>query len=282
MSAKSHKGNLKALEINPDVVRGLLVRFIRSEVTRTGMARGVIGLSGGVDSSLVAALAAEALGAANVLGVMLPYRTSNPSSEAHAAEVAALLGIASHRVDITPVVEPYFALNPAMSDRRRGNAMARARMLILFDQSAEFGGLVMGTSNRTETLLGYTTVFGDNAAAIQPIGDLFKCQVRQLARAVGVPEAIVSKPPSADLWAGQTDEGELGFTYDQADQILHLLYDQRYTADEVAAAGFELALVRRVLEIVRRSQYKRQPAPVAKVSARTVGVDFQFARDWGT
>ncbi len=279
MSAKSH---LEALEINPGVVRGLLVRFIRAEVTRTGLARGVIGLSGGVDSSLVAALAAQALGPANLLGVMMPYRTSNPDSEAHAAEVAKWLGIPTRRVDITPMVDPYLNLNPAMPERRRGNAMARERMLVLFDLSAEFGGLVMGTSNRTETLLGYTTIFGDNAAAIQPIADLFKCQVRQLARAMGVPEAIVSKPPSADLWAGQTDEGELGFTYDQADQILHLLFDQRYTADEVAAAGFEVALVKRVQEIVRRSQYKRQSAPVAKVSARTVGADFQYARDWGT
>jgi NAD+ synthase len=272
----------QGLAINPNVVRHLLVNFIRQEVTRTGFARGVIGLSGGVDSSLVAYLAAEALGKENLLGVMLPYRTSDHRSEADAKEVVAALGIPSRRVEITALVEPYFALYPAMGQRRRGNVMARARMVVLFDQAADFGGLVMGTSNRTETLLGYTTVFGDNAAALQPIADLFKAQVRQLALAVGVPEHIVAKAPSADLWAGQTDEGELGFTYDQADQVLHLLYDQRFTAAEVAAQGFDAALVEAIVQMVRRNQFKRQPPVIAKVSPRTVGADFLYARDWGT
>lgn len=274
---------MDALAINTTVVCKVLVAFVRDEVRRTGLQRGVLGLSGGVDSSLVACLAAEALGAENVLGVMMPYRTSNPASAADAAEVAAALGIRTLTVDITPMVEPYLTRFPDMGDRRRGNVMARQRMLVLFDQSAATGALVIGTSNRTETLLGYTTIFGDNAAAIHPIADLFKCQVRQLARAVGVPEHIVAKAPSADLWAGQTDEGELGFSYDQADLVLHLLYDQRYTAEETTAALKEdPALVRRIQEIVRKSQFKRLPAPVAKVGPRTVGVDFQYARDWGT
>jgi NAD+ synthase len=275
---------LERLAINPDVVRKVIVNFIRQEVTRTGFSRGVLGLSGGVDSSLVAYLAAEALGAGNVLGVMMPYRTSDPRSEADGRTVAEALGLPLRRIEITDIVDPYLNAQPdaAMGERRRGNAMARARMLVLFDQAAAGQALVIGTSNRTETLLGYTTIFGDNAAAIQPIADLFKCQVRQLARAVGVPESIVAKAPSADLWAGQTDEGELGFAYDQADQVLHLLYDQRFTSEEVSAAGFDLALVQRIQEIVRGSQYKRQTPPIAKVSARTVGVDFLYARDWGT
>ena len=273
---------LDRLAINPEVVRKLIVNFIRQEVTRTGFSRGVLGLSGGVDSSLVAFLAAEALGAENVLGVMMPYRTSDPRSEADGRAVAAALGIPARRLEITDIVDPYLNTQPDMGDRRRGNVMARARMLVLFDQAAASQALVIGTSNRTETLLGYTTIFGDNAAAIQPIADLLKCQVRQLARAVGVPEAIVAKAPSADLWAGQTDEGELGFSYDQADQVLHLLYDPKFTAHEVAAAGFDLALVQRIQEIVRRNQFKRQTPPIAKVSPRTVGVDFLYARDWGT
>jgi NAD+ synthase len=273
---------LERLAVNPEVVRKLIVNFIRQEITRTGFSRGVLGLSGGVDSSLVAYLAAEALGAENVLGVMMPYRTSDPRSEADGRAVAAALEIQAKRLEITGIVDPYLNAQPEIGDRRRGNVMARARMLVLFDQAAASQALVIGTSNRTETLLGYTTIFGDNAAAIQPIADLLKCQVRQLARSVGVPEAIVAKAPSADLWAGQTDEGELGFTYDQADQVLHLLYDQRFTANEVASAGFDLALVQRIQEIVRRSQFKRQTPPIAKVSPRTVGVDFLYARDWGT
>jgi NAD+ synthase len=273
---------LERLAVNPEVVRKLIVNFIRQEITRTGFSRGVLGLSGGVDSSLVAYLAAEALGVENVLGVMMPYRTSDPRSEADGRAVAAALEIQAKRLEITGIVDPYLNAQPEIGDRRRGNVMARARMLVLFDQAAASQALVIGTSNRTETLLGYTTIFGDNAAAIQPIADLSKCQVRQLARSVGVPEAIVAKAPSADLWAGQTDEGELGFTYDQADQVLHLLYDQRFTANEVASAGFDLALVQRIQEIVRRSQFKRQTPPIAKVSPRTVGVDFLYARDWGT
>ncbi len=273
---------LDRLAVNPEVVRKLIVNFIRQEVTRTGFSHGVLGLSGGVDSSLVAYLAAEALGKDNVVAVLMPYRTSDPRSEADGRAVAEALGIAAQRVEITGIVDPYLNGRPDMGERRRGNVMARARMLVLFDQAAAGQALVIGTSNRTETLLGYTTIFGDNAAAIQPIADLFKCQVRQLARAVGVSESIVAKAPSADLWAGQTDEGELGFSYDVADQVLHLLYDQRHTADEVAAAGFDLALVQRIQEIVRRNQFKRQTPPIAKVSARTVGVDFLYARDWGT
>jgi NAD+ synthase len=275
-------GTLERLRINTDLTRRLISRFIYNEVTKAGFSRVVVGLSGGVDSSLVAFLTVDALGKDNVLGVLMPYRTSAPSSLADAQMVVDQLGIPSIVIDITPMVDPLIALNPHMDARRRGNIMARMRMIVLYDQSEEFRGLVAGTSNKTETLLGYTTIYGDNAAAIQPIADLYKCQVRQLAAALGVPERIIGKAPTADLWQGQTDEGELGFTYDTADQILYLLVDMRYTPDEVVAAGFERPVVQHILRLVQQNQFKRTPAPIAKVSNRTVNIDFLYARDWGT
>jgi NAD+ synthase len=185
-------------------------------------------------------------------------------------------------VPITEMVEGLVEEIPDMDKVRKGNVMARARMVVLYDQSADFNGLVVGTSNKTEILLGYSTLYGDSASAINPIGDLYKGQVRQLARAVGVPEAIVEKPPSADLWVGQTDEGELGFTYDDADRLLYLLVDQRYSPEDCVEAGFDKGFVEKVVRRMRRSQYKRIMPPVAKLSNRTVGYDFLYLRDWGT
>jgi NAD+ synthase len=269
------------LQINSTLARRMIVDFIHSEITRTGFTRGILGLSGGIDSSLVAFLAVEALGKDNVLGLIMPYRTSNPTSRADAEAVAQQLGIATRLIEITPMVEPYIA-QYAPDARRRGNVMARARMIVLYDQSEEFRALVIGTSNKTEALLGYTTHFGDNAAAIQPIADLYKCQVRQLARAVGVPQTIIDKAPSADLWQGQTDEGELGFTYDQADAILYRLVDERRSIQEVIALGFDERIVRRIVTLMARNHFKRVPPPVAKLSARTIGIDFLYNRDWNT
>jgi len=260
----------------------VLVSFVRTEVTRTGLRRGVVGVSGGIDSALSCFLAAEALGPENVLGVRMPYKSSSADSLKHADLVIQATGVKALTVDITPMVEPLFEQFPKMDARRKGNAMARERMIVLYDQSAEFGGLVIGTGNKTEIMLGYTTLYGDSACAINPLGDLYKTQVRQLARAMGVPEAIVAKPPTADLWAGQTDEGELGFTYEEADRLLYLLVDERYSPDECVQAGFKKALVERVVEIVRRNQFKRVLPPIAKLSHRTVGYDFLYLRDWGT
>lgn len=272
--------SLKPLEIKTDLARKMIVDFIHREITRVGFSRGILGLSGGIDSALVAFLAVEALGAQNVTAMIMPYRTSNPSSRADAEQVAAQLGIATRVVEITPMVDPY--LNQYVQDsRRRGNVMARARMIVLYDHSEEFQALVIGTSNKTETLLGYTTQFGDNAAAIQPIADLYKCQVRQLARVVGVSENIITKAPSADLWQGQTDEGELGFTYDEADAILYRLVDERRKLEDVIAEGFDARVVNRILTLVQRNQFKRVTPPVAKISGRTVGIDFLYNRDWG-
>jgi NAD+ synthase len=273
---------LDKLTINTGLAKRILVDFIRDEVTRTGFGKAVIGLSGGVDSSLVAFLTVEALGTENVLGVRMPYKTSARASTDDGGVVIEMLGIASQTIEITPMVEPLFGLFPDMTPLRTGNVMARQRMIVVYDQSAAWGGLVVGTSNKTETLLGYTTQFGDNAAAIQPIGDLFKNQVRQLARAVGVPEAIVSKAPSADLWPGQTDEDELGYSYDDVDQLLYVLVDRRYTFDEAIGAGFSRGFVEKVWERVRHTHYKRHLPIVAKLSQRTVGYDFLFMRDWGT
>jgi len=260
------------LSINTDLVRRIL-----------GFKRAVVGVSGGVDSALVCFLTAEALGPENVLALRMPYKTSSPESLKHAQLVIECTGVQSRTVDITPMVDAYLERYAPDADRvRRGNVMARMRMLVLYDHSASFGGLVVGTGNKTEILLGYTTLYGDAAYALNPIGDLYKTQVWQLAEAVGVPEVIVKKAPSADLWMGQTDEGELGFSYRLADQILYRLVDERYTPEEVVAQGFPEEVVRAVVERMRRNHYKRIMPPIAKLSHRTVGYDFLYLRDWGT
>lgn len=271
-----------SLEINTDLVRKVLVGFIRSEVKRVGFRRAVINLSGGLDSAVSCFLAVEALGAENVLAIRLPYETSSPDSLEDAQRVIDQLGIPSLTFDITPMAKPLIERFPEISRVRKGNILARLRMIVLYDQAEAFGGLPIGTSNKTEILLGYTTIFGDSASAINPIGDLYKTQVRQLARALGVPESIIRKPPSADLWVGQTDEGELGFTYDEVDRLLYLLVDERYTPQECIQAGFDAVFVQRVAERVRRYQFKRVPPLIAKLSQRTVNYDFLYLRDWGT
>ena len=270
------------LTINTDVARQILTGFIRSEVTRVGYSRAVVGLSGGIDSALSCVLAVEALGKENVLAVRMPYKASNPESLAHAEILIEQLEIPSKTIEITDMVDPLFALDPNISKLRKGNIMARERMIVLYDQSEVFKGLVIGTSNKTEILLGYSTQWGDSASAINPIGDLYKAQIRQLSRAVNIPAPIIDKAPSADLWEGQTDEGELGFTYDQADQLLYLLVDQRYSPQECVEAGFDEKFVDQIIKRVRRNQFKRMLPPIAKVSNRTIGYDFLYLRDWGT
>jgi NAD+ synthase len=270
------------LQINCETVRKILVGFIDNEVRKAGFERVVVGLSGGVDSSLSAFLAAEALGPQNVWGILMPYRTSNPESAEHASQVVRALGINSLTVDITPMVDAYFPMFPDMDQVRRGNKMARERMTILFDHSAGLRALVLGTSNKTELLLGYGTLYGDMASAVNPLGDLYKTQIRQLARHMHVPTVIVDKQPSADLWVGQTDEAELGFTYKEVDRVLHLLVDQRYeVADLIGEESFEEKFVRAVSRKIQASQYKRRLPVIAKVSSRTIDRDFRYPRDWG-
>jgi NAD+ synthase len=270
------------LSINPSLVRKLLTRFIHSEITRTGLSRAVLGLSGGIDSALVAYLAAEALGKDNLLCVRMPYKTSSQDSLDHAMLVIKDLGVPHLDIPITEMAEGLISKFPDMSDMRKGNIMARCRMITLYDQSEAFKGLVVGTGNKTEILLGYSTLYGDSAHALNPVGDLYKAQVRQLSREVGVPAEIIDKAPSADLWAGQTDEQELGFTYEEADKLLYLLIDHRYSPEECVEAGFKREFVETVIRRVRRNHFKRVMPPVAKITTRTVGYDFLYLRDWGT
>lgn len=270
------------LSIDPQLVRKILTEFIRSEITRVGFSRAVVNLSGGLDSAVSCVLAAQALGPENVLALRLPYKTSSQDSLDDAQRVIDQTGVQALTIPITEMVDPLIATDAQMSSMRKGNIMARMRMIVAYDQSEAFKGLVVGTGNKTEILLGYSTLFGDSACALNPIGDLYKTQVRQLAREIGVPEPVIAKPPSADLWAGQTDEGELGFTYTEVDKVLYLLVDQRYRPEECVEAGFDETFVRKVAERVRRNQFKRVLPPIAKLSSRTVGYDFLYLRDWGT
>lgn len=270
------------LSIDTDLTRKILTGFIHTEITRAGFSRAVVGLSGGIDSSLSCTLAAAALGAGNVLAVRMPYESSSPESLEHAQLVIEKLGVNSLTVPITEMVDPLFERFPKADPIRKGNAMARARMIVLYDQSQAFEGLVIGTGNKTEILLGYTTLYGDSACALNPLGDLYKTQVRQLARAMELPEVIIAKPPSADLWVGQTDEGELGFTYAEVDQLLYLLVDERYNPDDCIAVGFSETFVRAVLDLIKKNHFKRIMPPIAKLSNRTVDYDFLHLRDWGT
>jgi NAD+ synthase len=269
------------IPVNTELLRKILVSFIRNEVEKVGVHRVVVGLSGGVDSSLSALLAAEALGPDNVLGLMMPYKSSSAESLEHAELVVRQSAIRSMTVNISPQIDAYFERFPDADPKRRGNKMARERMTILYDHSARWEALVLGTSNKTELLLGYGTLYGDMASAVNPLGDLYKTQVWALAEAVGVPEAIVKKKPSADLWEGQTDEAELGFSYLDVDRLLYLMVDERYSKPELAAAGFSGQFIDEVTRRVMSSHFKRRLPVIAKVSQRTIDRDFRYARDWG-
>jgi len=269
------------LAIDAGFVAGLLRDFIADGIRKVGFERVVVGLSGGVDSSLVTSLAVSSIGAANVVALFMPYRTSDPQSAIDAYAVCDSLGVAAETIDITAQVDEYFERFPDADRTRRGNKMARERMSILYDQSMAQRALVLGTSNKTELLLGYGTLFGDTASALNPIGDLYKTQVFELARALDLPQSVLTKPPSADLWAGQSDEEELGIRYAVIDQILHLLVDQRRSRSEVIAHGFTAADVDWVDTRVRGSQYKRRPPVIAKLSSRTIDREFRYPRDWG-
>ena len=272
---------MSGLTINGKLLRSMLVGFIKEEVEKVGMKRVVLGLSGGIDSALVAFLAADALGPENVYAVTMPYRTSNPESEAHALLVAERLGIRYEVIEITPMVDAYFDRYPNAGNLRRGNKMARERMTILFDHSAGHSALVLGTSNKTELLLGYGTLYGDMASALNPIGDIYKTQVWQLSEEMGVPREVVEKKPSADLWAGQTDEQELGFTYREVDELLYHMVDLRFSREELVSRGFPPEFIDRIYNMVQNSHFKRRMPIIAKVSNRTIDRDFRYSRDWG-
>jgi NAD+ synthase len=278
------------LAIDTDIARRVIAGFIRGQLEQAGFERALLGLSGGIDSALVACLVAEAIGAERLLAVLMPYRTSSPTSRADAETVVAQLGCATELVEISAMVDGYFGsgtetgMGPIGSDRltasalRRGNFAARMRMAVLYDRSVTWGGLVVGTGNKTESLIGYTTLFGDAACAFNPIGDLYKSQVRQLAVAIGVPDAIVRKAPSADLWPGQTDEDEGGFSYPMLDRLLFWRIDKRRSIEEMVGLGFDAAVVERVDRLVAGAEFKRQVPPIAKLGPRTAGVDYLYPR----
>jgi len=270
------------LTLNPAVTVDILTGFIEEETRRAGMKRVVVGLSGGVDSALAAVLARRALGRDGVVALLMPYRLSHPSSQKDARALARRLGVRSEQFDVSPMVDAWFLADPGASLLRRGNKMARERMSILYDRSVVHEALVLGTSNKTELLIGYGTVHGDMASSINPIGDLYKTQVRQIAAHLKIPTAILRKTPTADLWPDQTDEGEIGYSYDELDQLLYLLVDERQTRASVIEAGWPKGMVDRVIGLMVRSQYKRRLPLIAKLSSRTVGIDFRYPRDWGT
>jgi NAD+ synthase len=278
-SIRPDPNDLSPLRIDEALVRRMLVSFLKEETAKSGHRRVVVAVSGGIDSAAVAALAAEAMGKKNVTALFMPYRTSNPESAEHARLVAKTFGLALEEIDITAQVDAYLSGAGKVDKVRAGNKMARERKSIEYDRSWP-DGLVLGTSNKTELLLGYGTRYGDMACDLNPVGDLYKTQLRELAVLLGIPQAVVAKPPSADLWAGQTDESELGFTYAQADLILYHLIDRRLRPADLVTAGFEAELVRGIRERVRRSHYKRVMPVIAKVSLRTVGHDFLYPRDW--
>jgi len=271
------------LALNAPLAVAVLTDFIRDAVTTSATEGVVVGLSGGVDSALAAALAARALGPARVHAFVLPYRISNPESARDACQVAKQLGIDHRLIDISPMVDPYFALEiPGEGDedrRRRGNKLARERMAILFDQAKKLGCLVLGTSNKTEILLGYSTVFGDNASSLNPLGDLYKQQVWRLAQHLELPRQVVAKQPSADLWPGQTDEEELGLTYEVADEVLYLLFDLGLRPAEVVERGYEDAAVRRIVRLEQANRYKRRLMLIARLSGSAINLDQEIPRD---
>lgn len=269
------------LSLPPEPTEATLIEFLRRETLRTGRRRLVVGVSGGLDSAVALTLAAKALGPSSVIAAILPYRTSSKSSIRDATRLGTALGVRRVHIDITPMLDAYYRNRGAAGRVRLGNKMARERMSILYDLSAE-DALVLGTGNKTELLLGYGTLHGDLACALQPLGDLYKTQVRQLARWMHIPQPILRKPPSADLYPGQRDEWEIGFPYPLLDRLLYFLVDLRGSPEAAARAGFARRMIHAVRERIRRSQYKRCLPVIAKVSRRTVGIDFRYPRDWGT
>ena len=268
------------LKIRCELVEKILTASIRDSIHKNGFKNAIIGVSGGLDSAVVLALCKKALGAGHTLALLLPYRVSAPESLDHGRLVCARFKVPCEIIDITPSVDAYFDRFPAETPLQIGNKCARERMSVLYDFSVRKKALVAGTSNKSELLVGYSTQFGDAAAAFQPIGDLYKTQVFELARHLKIPEAIIAKKPSADLWPGQTDESEIGITYKDLDVILHLMVDKRWDEGEIVERGYPLTIVRRVKNMIVHSQFKRTMPPVTKLHSRTVGIDFRYLRDW--
>ncbi|MCA1933327.1 MAG: NAD+ synthase [Calditerrivibrio sp.] len=269
------------MNLNYKLVTDILINFIREETEKVGLKNLVIGLSGGIDSALVAVLALKAVGRERLFAYTLPYKSSSKESVEDAELLSKTFGINLQLIDITPYAEAFFNTVKVDSKLRMGNVMARMRMVTLFDVSSKHQGIVLGTSNKTELLLGYGTWYGDLASAINPIGDLYKTQVWELSSYLGIPDRLIEKKPTADLWEGQTDENELGFSYRDVDRLLYFMVDERRSRDELIGIGFSGDFISKISEMVRRNQFKRRLPVIAKISHRTIDKDFMYSRDWG-
>lgn len=256
---------MNKLDLNLKEVHNELVEFLRESFKKAGFSKAVLGLSGGIDSALVAYLLRDALGKENVLAIMMPYKSSNPDSLNHAKLVVEDLGINSKTIEITDMIDAYFKNEKEATSLRMGNKMARERMSILFDYSSKENALVVGTSNKTEIYLGYSTQFGDSACALNPIGDLYKTNIWDLSRYLKIPNELIEKKPSADLWEGQTDEQEMGLTYKEADQVLYRMLEENKKVEEVLTEGFNKDLVDNIVRRMNRSEYKRRMPLIAKI-----------------
>lgn len=259
------------ITFEPENTKKRLTTFIADSLGQTGLDGFVIGLSGGIDSALSATLAVEAVGAERVFGMMMPYKSSSAASIKDAQAVADFLKIEHKRVEITPMIDAYYdRINDDMRVRA-GNKMARERMSILFDHAHQMNRMVLGTGNRTEIALGYTTLYGDSACSINPIGQLYKTEVRAMSRHLGIPEQVITKPPSADLWTGQTDEGEIGVTYEQIDHLLVRLLDEgERDKSDLLHDGLTEADLDRVLSLINLNAFKRQLPPIASLGRADV------------
>ena len=268
------------MKINEPFVEKILTAFIREELSKFNYKKGILGLSGGLDSAVCAFLAAKALKPSNVIGLIIPYGETFSKDVKDAQEFSRLLKIKSRIINISPMVDSYFSSYPIENRVLKGNKMARERMSILYDFSAREKALILGTSNKTELLLGYGTIHGDMACGINPLGDLYKTQIRQLAEYLGIPEKIRKKIPSAGLWIGQTDEDEIGLPYDEIDKILYQLVDKRTSKKDIIASGFKKETVEKIISLIKNSEFKRKLPLIPKISSRSVGHDFLFPFDW--
>jgi NAD+ synthase len=268
------------LEIHPETVENLLVYFIKDTIYKNNFKNGIVGVSGGIDSAVTLALTQRALGSQHTFALLMPYKLSSKDSLEDGKKICELLEVSYEIIDISPSVDAYFDRFPTGNKVLPGNKCARERMSILYDCSARKKALVVGTSNKSEMLIGYSTLYGDSAAAFLPIGDLYKTQVFQLAHHLNIPESIIKKKPSADLWKDQTDEGEIGITYKELDEILYLLIDCRLSEVEIETAGYSRETIQKIKRMILNSQYKRTMPPVCKMHARTIGMDFRYLRDW--
>ena len=267
-------------EINHEIAEKVITLFIKDSIIKNNFRNGIIGVSGGLDSAVVLALMERALGAEHTFALIMPYKTSSPESLEHARLWCKMLNVPTEEIDISPAVDAYFDRFPTDNPVLIGNKCARERMSVLYDFSARKNALVVGTSNKSELLIGYSTLYGDSAAAFFPLGDLYKTQLFDFAKYLNVPKEIVEKVPSADLWKDQTDEAEIGVPYSDLDEVLYNLVDLRKKPEDVEKMGFKKEIIEKIIQKVMNSQHKRTMPPIVKIHPRTIGLDFRYLRDW--